>query len=64
MFRCPDLLRALKKAQESASEVTDEASAMEAIGLQPCLVMGSLRNWKITYATDLKMVETLMSLDI
>ncbi len=64
MFRCPDLLRALKKAQESATEVTDEASAMEAIGLQPCLVMGSLRNWKVTYATDLKMVETLMRLDI
>jgi 2-C-methyl-D-erythritol 4-phosphate cytidylyltransferase len=64
MFRYSDLLRALKKANESGIDVTDEASAMEAIGLQPCLVMGSLRNWKVTYATDLKMVETLMKLDI
>jgi 2-C-methyl-D-erythritol 4-phosphate cytidylyltransferase len=64
MFRRGDLTRALQHASRQLVEVTDEASAMEASGLQPCMVMGSLRNWKVTFATDLKMVETLMQLDI
>ncbi len=64
MFRRGDLARALQQASQQLLEVTDEASAIEAMGLQPCMVMGSLRNWKVTFATDLKMVETLMQLDI
>lgn len=64
MFRRGNLLKALRSAAKQGLEITDEASAMEAAGLQPLLVMGSLRNWKVTYATDLKMVETLMTLDI
>jgi 2-C-methyl-D-erythritol 4-phosphate cytidylyltransferase len=64
MFRRNDLLKALRHAAEHSMDVTDEASAIEAMGKQPVLVMGSLRNWKVTYATDLKMVETLIQLDI
>ena len=31
-----------------ASAVTDEASAIEALGLQPLLVPGSAQNFKVT----------------
>ena len=39
---------------------TDEAQAVEALGLQPKLVVGSLRNMKITYPQDLALMEVLM----
>ncbi len=39
---------------------TDEAQAVEALGLQPKLVVGSLRNMKITYPQDLQLMEILM----
>ena len=38
---------------------TDEAEAIEAIGLQPKLVQGELRNLKITYPQDLALLEAL-----
>ena len=48
MFRLGLLTTALKQA----SDVTDEASAIEALGLQPLLVPGSTRNFKVTLPED------------
>jgi 2-C-methyl-D-erythritol 4-phosphate cytidylyltransferase len=47
----------LRKALEQAGEVTDEASAIEALGLAPRMVMGSARNIKITHPDDLPLAE-------
>ena len=47
----------LKKALEEAADVTDEAGAIEAMGLAPRLVMGSARNMKVTLPDDLALVE-------
>jgi 2-C-methyl-D-erythritol 4-phosphate cytidylyltransferase len=43
----------LKSALEQADDVTDEASAIEALGLQPKLVEGSQRNFKVTLPHDI-----------
>lgn len=51
----------LKEALESFDGVpTDEAQAVEALGLQPKLVVGSIRNMKITYPQDIALMEVLM----
>ena len=51
----------LKEALESFDGTpTDEAQAVEALGLQPKLVVGSLRNMKITYPQDVEWMELLM----
>jgi len=53
MFRYGLLLRAL----EQATAVTDEASAIEALGLQPKLVEGDARNFKVTLPHDVALAE-------
>ena len=53
MFRHQRLLQAL----QGAKDITDEASAMEAIGLHPKLVEGSARNFKVTQPEDLLIAE-------
>lgn len=53
MFPLTTLQSALQAAAAGGITVTDEASAIEAIGLQPQLVWGSARNLKITYTEDL-----------
>jgi 2-C-methyl-D-erythritol 4-phosphate cytidylyltransferase len=57
MFRCGLLMEALKKAK---SPVTDEASAVEQMGLRPRLVAGSRENIKVTFAEDLKIAEAIL----
>ena len=47
----------LKHALESATNVTDEASAIEALGHQPKLVEGSPRNFKVTMPHDVALAE-------
>ena len=47
----------LRRALEEASSVTDEASAVEALGLQPKLVEGSPRNFKVTLPHDVLLAE-------
>ena len=47
----------LTKALEAAADVTDEAGAVEALGLSPRLVMGSARNMKVTLPDDLALAE-------
>lgn len=55
MFRYRLLLEAMRRAD--AALLTDEASAIEQMGLQPRLVMGSASNLKVTYAHDWSVAE-------
>ncbi len=56
MFRAGLLLQAL----QSAPQVTDEASAVEALGLHPRLVESETRNFKVTYPQDFRLAELLL----
>ena len=58
MFRYHTLKNALKTFN---GVPTDEAEAIEALGLQPKLVQGELRNLKVTYPQDLEMLEALFN---
>lgn len=60
MFRYVLLRRAL---EASGGHPTDEAQAVEALGYQPRLVPGELRNLKITYPHDLALAEAILSAD-
>jgi 2-C-methyl-D-erythritol 4-phosphate cytidylyltransferase len=59
MFRLGLLQRALAQA---GSQVTDEASAVEALGRQPLLVRGELENFKVTWPQDLALAGRLLEL--
>ena len=58
MFRYAMLKKAL---QAGGTAPTDEAQAIEALGYKPKLVLGDLRNLKITYARDLALVEAILN---
>ena len=58
MFRYCLLLEALRSAK--AGSVTDEASAIERMGLAPRLVMGSPRNLKVTFPEDGLVAENII----
>lgn len=60
MFRIGMLRQAL---QAAGPQVTDESSAMEAMGWQPLLVPGSARNFKVTYPEDFALAEALLLSD-
>jgi len=47
----------LRRALEQAEQVTDEASAIEAMGMQPKLVEGEARNFKVTLPGDVDLAE-------
>ncbi len=57
MFRLGALREALIQAGD---KVTDEASAMEAMVLQPLLVPGSAQNFKVTYPEDFALAEAVL----
>ncbi|OUM01134.1 2-C-methyl-D-erythritol 4-phosphate cytidylyltransferase [Variovorax sp. JS1663] len=57
MFRIGMLLDALERTGDT---VTDEASAIEAIGLAPLLVPGSAQNFKLTFPEDFALAEALL----
>jgi 2-C-methyl-D-erythritol 4-phosphate cytidylyltransferase len=59
MFRAGLLRRALQSAD--LARVTDEASAVEALGLRPKLVMGSDLNLKVTYPEDLALADLTLA---
>jgi len=61
MFRYDILKEALTK---SVGIPTDEAQAVEALGLCPKLVTGQLRNLKITYPQDLALAEAIIAADL
>jgi 2-C-methyl-D-erythritol 4-phosphate cytidylyltransferase len=50
----------LCRALATTEDVTDEASAIEALGLKPKLVEGSARNFKVTRAPDLALAELFL----
>lgn len=52
MFRYGVLRRALALCRDRARAVTDEAAAIEAMGLRPLLVQGHGDNIKVTHAED------------
>ncbi len=59
MFRHELLMRALSAV--SLSSVTDEASAVEALGLKPKLVHGSAQNIKVTYPEDIALAHRFLA---
>jgi len=58
----PQMFRAglLAHALQQCKAVTDEASAIEALGLSPKLVAGDSSNFKVTYPQDLRLAELLL----
>jgi 2-C-methyl-D-erythritol 4-phosphate cytidylyltransferase len=60
MFRVGLLRRALSSAAEAGVVVTDEAAAIERLGLQPKLVVGRGDNIKITVPEDLPYAEYVL----
>ena len=58
MFRYRLLLEALH--QGNLADVTDEAGAIERLGLKPRLVMGDSRNLKVTFPQDLALADTFL----
>lgn len=61
MFRLQALRDALADAAPGGFEgITDEASAMERLGLMPRLVVGSAQNFKITYPADFALAEAIL----
>ncbi|MFN4148371.1 MAG: 2-C-methyl-D-erythritol 4-phosphate cytidylyltransferase, partial [Rhodocyclaceae bacterium] len=57
MFRYRMLLEAL----ERSLDVTDEASAIEALGFHPKLVAADVTNLKVTWPLDLKLAEWILA---
>lgn len=57
MFRIGALQAALR---EVGTSVTDESSAMEAMGLRPKLVPGSAQNFKVTYPEDFALANAVL----
>lgn len=62
MFRYEVLERALSQAAGQGMNVTDEAQAVELIGLQPRLVAGSADNLKITVPEDLRRAQQILAM--
>lgn len=59
-FRRGLLVRALQAAADAGVEATDEAMAVERLGLQPALVEGREDNLKVTTPADLALAEFLL----
>jgi 2-C-methyl-D-erythritol 4-phosphate cytidylyltransferase len=57
MFRAGLLVQALRRAK---GPVTDEARAIEQMGLKPRLVAGSRENLKVTWTEDLAIAESIL----
>jgi len=59
----PQMFRSglLAQALQQCSHVTDEASAVEALGLRPKLVLSESSNFKVTYPQDLLLAELLLN---
>ena len=57
MFRLGLLTQALEQASNA---VTDESSALEAMGLHPRLVSTSAQNFKVTYPEDFALADAIL----
>ncbi|HEX8604414.1 MAG TPA: 2-C-methyl-D-erythritol 4-phosphate cytidylyltransferase [Pseudoduganella sp.] len=62
MFPYALLLRALEEAPDPDA-ITDDASAIELLGLSPQLVEGHPRNLKVTLPADIRIAELYLSMD-
>ncbi len=61
MFRLQALHDALAAVAGSGfAGITDEASAMERLGLKPRLIEGTAQNFKITYPADFALAEAIL----
>jgi len=60
-FRYALLHHALNQAQQQGTVVTDEASAVEALGEAPKLVSGRRDNMKVTHPDDLALAAAIMA---
>lgn len=58
MFRIAPLMAAIEKV---GANVTDEAGAMEAMGLHPRLVPGGAQNFKVTYPDDFALASAVLA---
>jgi 2-C-methyl-D-erythritol 4-phosphate cytidylyltransferase len=61
MFRLGLLHRALVQGEARGLAITDEASAIEALGLAPRLVPGEFENFKITWPADFALAARLLA---
>jgi len=61
LFRRHQLTRALQDASGAGVDVTDEAMAMERLGVRPLLVEGDESNFKVTTPADLARFEFELS---
>jgi 2-C-methyl-D-erythritol 4-phosphate cytidylyltransferase/2-C-methyl-D-erythritol 2,4-cyclodiphosphate synthase len=62
VFAFAPLRRALQEASRSGAAVTDEAQAMERIGISAALVSGSPFNVKVTRAEDLSVAAAILKM--
>ena len=63
LAQTPQMFRAglLTQALSRAAGATDEASAVEKMGLRPRLVLGSRQNLKVTYPEDIAIAEAILA---
>lgn len=61
VFRFTVLERALREARASGVTITDEAMAVERLGLAPRLLRGSADNIKVTVADDMELANYYLS---
>ena len=61
VFRFAVLERALREARASGVTITDEAMAVERLGLAPRLLRGSADNIKVTVADDMELANYYLS---
>ena len=60
MFRYGLLVKALRELSAQSLQVTDEAGAIERLGLRPQMVVGHKDNIKITHSADLAMAASIL----
>jgi 2-C-methyl-D-erythritol 4-phosphate cytidylyltransferase len=63
LAQTPQMFRAglLTQALSRAAGATDEAAAVEQMGLRPRLVLGSRQNLKVTYPEDVAIAEAILA---
>ena len=61
MFRFGLLMKALKACRDTGVSPTDEAAAIECLGLRPEIVEGHSDNLKITHGADLALAEAVLA---
>jgi 2-C-methyl-D-erythritol 4-phosphate cytidylyltransferase / 2-C-methyl-D-erythritol 2,4-cyclodiphosphate synthase len=63
-FELHQLIQALDAASAHGVVVTDEASAIEAMGLKPLIVEGSSHNFKVTNPEDAGLMEAVLTMNL